>query len=317
MNFSSAPEFHFRLLGDFERSSYKSDNVLLNEIATKINSRPEEFYEDASSPEQNVWTCTLRWSNLGPFKGTGRNKKEAKAEACRLAMDAIEERHQYYVDLVKSGIKQVPQNSSRLPPFSSRVPENLLQYLKETKTTGHVSNEKGTEQQRANTSAVAEVNLESDLSVFVVEKPSYIFMIDLDNSTHMLNGLIQDCKRYRLRGVLLEGYAGRVYENPNLPVIVKIIKTPSSVKNAADFMMAYRAAIRACEYRDSTEKPTIVIISKDLGLEAIVVMLKKELFDAYHCCSADETRNLFETWKQQSSDTEQAQPTKREDYLSM
>jgi len=32
---------------------------------------------------------------------------------------------------------------------------------------------------------------------------------------------------------LLEGYAGRVYENPNLPIIIKVIKTQSSVKNAA------------------------------------------------------------------------------------
>lgn len=81
-------------------------------------------------------------------------------------------------------------------------------------------------------------------------------------------------KKYRLRGVLLEGYAGRVYENPNLPIIIKVIKTQSSVKNAADFLMAYRAAVHSCEYKNSADKPVIVIVSKDFGLEAIVVMLK-------------------------------------------
>lgn len=76
---------------------------------------------------------------------------------------------------------------------------------------------------------------------------------------------------------MLEGYAGRAYENPNLPAVVKIVKTQSSVKNAADFLMAYRAGIRACEYKGNTEKPTVVIISKDFGLEAVVVMLKVRL----------------------------------------
>ncbi|GJD12439.1 hypothetical protein Gasu2_65220 [Galdieria sulphuraria] len=293
MNFGSAPEFHFRLLGDFDRSSHKSDNTLLNEISTKINSRPEERFENTGSLEQTSWSCTLRWSNLGPFKGVGRNKKEAKAEACRLAMDAIEERRRYYLDLVQSGIKQVSQTDSRMPPFSSKVPDTILQYLNETKALERVSKRDATEKQPGNAGGVAEVSFESDLSAFVVEKPSYIFMIDLDNSTHLLNCLIQDCKKYRLRGVLLEGYAGRVYENPNIPVIMKIIKTQSSVKNAADFLMAYRAGIRACEYKDKTEKPTIVIISKDFGLEAIVVMLKKELFAAYYCCSSalEQTRD--------------------------
>jgi hypothetical protein len=239
-------------------------------------------------------------SNLGPFKGIGRNKKEAKADACKQAMDAIEERRQYYVDLVQAGIKKVPKSDVKMPPFVSRVPDDVLPYVEETKKPSPETQPAV----ESSVGAVAEVSLESDLPVFVTEKPSYIFMIDLDNSTHLLNNLILTCKKYRLRGVLLEGYAGRVYENPNLPIIIKVIKTQSSVKNAADFLMAYRAAVHSCEYKNSADKPVIVIVSKDFGLEAIVVMLKKESFDAYLCCSSEELLQFCEKWKQQNTKTE-------------
>lgn len=131
-------------------------------------------------------------SNLGPFKGTGKNKKEAKLEACKLAMDAIEEKRQYYLNLVQSNIKQKPQTNSRVPPFTIKVPDNIVKYLEEAETEN--LDWRQDRNRSPDTGAVVDVSLESDLSAFVVERPSYIFMIDLDNSTHTLNSLIQDCK---------------------------------------------------------------------------------------------------------------------------
>lgn len=77
-----------------------------------------------------------------------------------------------------------------------------------------------------------------------------------------------------MRGVSLEGYAGSVYRNSNIPPIVRILKSKSAAKNAADYLMTYRAGTHACEYEGNAEKPAVVIISRDSGLQAVVVMLK-------------------------------------------
>eukprot|EP00871_Galdieria_phlegrea_P002228 jgi/Galph1/3005/GphlegSOOS_G1694.1 len=277
------PEFQFKSLQLYERST-KPDTVLLNEICTKLNSRPEEFYEQLDwNPESPSWRCTLRWSNFGPFKAVGRTKKEAKAAAAKAVMDKIEKHFHPFIDKNRQLAKQWEKDSVCVSSVSSVVPSQ------------YQSNQLGSGERNVVDIQPETVDalLEQEFSAFVSENPQNIFMIDLDNSTHLVNCLIDNCKKWKLESILLEGYAGRVYDNPNLPSVIQVMKTQATVKNAADFLMAYRAGIRTCEHKNISDKPNIVIISKDLGLEAITIMLRKEMFETYFCCSSDEIQQTF------------------------
>lgn len=87
-------------------------------------------------PTQAVKNEQVNRSNLGPFKGTGREKMYAKAEACKLAMDAIEEAGQYRFNLVQSDKNQKPRAISRKPLSPRKVSNEVLKDL-EGKKTGH------------------------------------------------------------------------------------------------------------------------------------------------------------------------------------